>query len=327
MPHDNLPRVSIGLPVFNGEKYIAETLDSLLAQTFRDFELIICDNASTDGTGAICRRYADADPRIRYHRQPSNLGACANYDMTFRMSRAPYFKWHAHDDLLAPEFLERMVAVLDGDPTCILAHSQTIRINGFGVQTMCFLDQIDVDSDDPVRRFARWVLPLARNNSPIFGLIRREVMERTPLHGDFIASDRVFLAAITLLGRSRIVPETLFFNRDHPLTSTRKQTTQKDRLSWNRGGSSRRPILTNWRILKGFLDALGPAGLTGRERLAVYRVLLIWCWLNRSELALELMLPLYLNGRPTRLGRLVLGDRRKRRLVLRRDVSRALRRF
>ncbi|MEC7763666.1 MAG: glycosyltransferase family 2 protein [Pseudomonadota bacterium] len=327
MGAEDLPRVSIGLPVFNGEKYITETLDSILAQTFRDFELIICDNASTDRTEAICRSYAQTDPRVRYHRQPTNLGACANYDMAFRMSRAPYFKWHAHDDLLAPKYLERMVGVLDGDPTCILAHSQTVRINGFGTQTLCFLDQIDFDSDEPARRLAHWVLPLARNNAPIFGLIRRDAMERTPLHGDFIASDRVFLAAITLLGRSRIVPEPLFFNRDHPQTSTRGQTTQKDRLSWNRGRPSRWPILRDWRILKGFLDALGRVSLTRRERLAAYWVLLNWCWLYRSDLALELMLPLFWNGRPTRLGRLVIDGKWNRRIVRRTDVTRALRRF
>jgi hypothetical protein len=247
--------------------------------------------------------------------------------MAFHMSRAPYFKWHAHDDLLAPAFLERMVEVLDNDPTCILAHSRTVRINGYGSQTACFLDQIDFDSDDPARRFAHWVLPLARNNSPIFGLIRREAMARTPLHGDFIASDRVFLASITLLGRARILPEPLFFNRDHPRTSTRGQTTQRDRLAWNRGRPSRWPILRDWRILKGYLDVVRSVSLTRQERLAAYRVLLTWCWLKRSELARELMLPLYLNGRPTRLGRLVLGETQKRRIARRTDVARALRRI
>lgn len=327
MDADDLPSVSIGLPVFNGEKYIAETLDSILTQSFRDFELIICDNASTDGTGAICQRYAEGDPRVRYHRQPRNLGACANYDMTFHMSRAPYFKWHAHDDLLAPEYLERLVKVLDEDPTCILAHSRTLRINGQGAQTGCFIDQIDVDSDDPVRRFARWVLPLARNNVPIFGLIRREVMERTPLHGDFIASDRVFLAAITLLGRARIVPEPLFFNRSHTQDSVRSNPTLVDQVTWNRGARPTRPILLNWRILKGFRDVIHSAGLTRQQRSAAHRVLLNWMWLHRAELVRELMLPLYFNGRPTRLGRLLSVKPHRRRIAWRTDVTRAIRQF
>ena len=96
------PRVSIGLPVYNGDNYLAETLDSILAQTFTDFELIISDNGSTDRTEAICRRYAAQDHRVRYVRNPSNLGAARNYKRAFELARGEYFKWNGHDDPLAP---------------------------------------------------------------------------------------------------------------------------------------------------------------------------------------------------------------------------------
>ena len=100
------PAVSIGLPVYNGEAFLARALDSLLAQTFADFEIVVSDNASTDATAEICAAYAERDPRIRYHRHARNGGAAANYNFTVEMARGAYFKWMAHDDLVAPGFLQ-----------------------------------------------------------------------------------------------------------------------------------------------------------------------------------------------------------------------------
>jgi glycosyltransferase involved in cell wall biosynthesis len=90
-----IPRVSIGLPVFNGEKYLAEALDSILSQTYRDFKLIISDNASTDRTEQICREYAAKDRRIRYYRNEKNIGAPKNFNRVFELSSGKYFRWDA----------------------------------------------------------------------------------------------------------------------------------------------------------------------------------------------------------------------------------------
>src|SRR3989337_590294 len=125
----NMPTVSIGLPVFNGEKYLRQALDSILAQTYQDFELIISDNASTDKTQQICREYVKKDSRIRYYRNKRNLGATRNHNRVFELSCGEYFKWASHDDLLAPEFLSRCVSVLDQDHSIVLCHSKTGRIN------------------------------------------------------------------------------------------------------------------------------------------------------------------------------------------------------
>jgi glycosyltransferase involved in cell wall biosynthesis len=126
------PKVSVGMPVFNGDRFIAETIDSILAQTFGDFELIISDNASTDGTEKICRQYADDDGRIRYVRNRENLGAAYNYNQTFHLSSGDYFKWACHDDLLRPEFLERCVEVLDRDPSAVLVYTDWAPIDETG---------------------------------------------------------------------------------------------------------------------------------------------------------------------------------------------------
>ena len=107
------PKVSIGMPVYNGGKYIREALDSLLAQTFTDFELIISDNASIDETPTICRRYAARDPRIRYVRQRENCGYMANFHFVLDEAGGGYFMWAAADDRWDIGWLAALVKRLD----------------------------------------------------------------------------------------------------------------------------------------------------------------------------------------------------------------------
>src|SRR5690348_2515296 len=126
------PRLSVGLPVYNGERYLAETLDSLIEQTFEDFELIISDNASTDGTAGICRRYEKLDSRIRYFRQPRNIGGAPNHNFVARQARGELFKWVSADDLYARDLLERCVDALNDLPHVVLAHPWTATIDGSG---------------------------------------------------------------------------------------------------------------------------------------------------------------------------------------------------
>ena len=121
------PRLTVGLPTYNGEEYLAQALDSLLAQTFTDFELIISDNASTDATESIARAYAARDPRIRYVRHPRNRGSAFNHTYVIREARGEYFKWASDDDLYAPDLLERCVEALDNRPEIPLAHAWTRR--------------------------------------------------------------------------------------------------------------------------------------------------------------------------------------------------------
>lgn len=99
--------ISIGMPVYNGEKYIREALDSLLDQSFSDFELIISDNASSDSTQAICLKYVDRDLRVRYIRQSSNIGAAANFKFVLNQCIGTYFMWAAYDDKWSREWLEK----------------------------------------------------------------------------------------------------------------------------------------------------------------------------------------------------------------------------
>jgi len=98
--------VSIGMPVYNGEEYIVEAIESILAQTFKDFEFIISDNASTDKTQEICEKYAKADNRIQYIRQKENIGALKNFEFVLFKSNFEYFMWAAHDDIWSENWIE-----------------------------------------------------------------------------------------------------------------------------------------------------------------------------------------------------------------------------
>ncbi len=209
-------RVSIGLPVYNGENYLAEAIDSVLVQTFADFELIICDNGSTDRTEEICRGYAAADPRVRYHRNPQNLGASANFGRTFELATGEYFRWLAHDDLMAPECLERCVAALDQQPDAVLAQPLVGLIDAKGTVKLIGDDGLQPAASPRVsERFAALVRH-PRYCWEVFALVRRDIMAKTGLLAPFSCSDVVLCIELGLLGRFALVPEPLFLNRDHP---------------------------------------------------------------------------------------------------------------
>ena len=129
---ERIPRVSIGLPVYNGARYLHCALESLLAQSFDDFELVISDNASTDSTAEICKKFASADSRIRYYRQSENLGAAGNFNQAFKLSRAEYFTWAASDDVRHRTYLEKCVNLLDRQPELLWCHSLSSHIGPDG---------------------------------------------------------------------------------------------------------------------------------------------------------------------------------------------------
>jgi glycosyltransferase involved in cell wall biosynthesis len=230
-----MPKLSIGIPVFNGEEFLPELLGSLLAQTFRDFEIVICDNASVDRTSQICREYASRDSRIRYFRNDSNLGAIPNFNRAFELSTAPLFKWAAHDDLYHEAYLDACVKLLEENPDVVLAHSESAFIDeksdllAFEEETGSFIDPESGKRywpDDPsigdtpvaINRFWQ-VLTRARWGTHMFGVVRREILQQTALLPNFAGSDRAMLAELALLGRFRCAKERLFLKRFHAKVS------------------------------------------------------------------------------------------------------------
>ena len=179
----------MGLPVYNGARYLAEALESLLSQTFGDFELLIGDNGSTDGTTEIAREIASRDARVRHLHSPENRGAAWNYNRLFHESRGRYFRWAAHDDLCAPTYLERVVAALeDATEDVVSAHSLTTLIDEHGDVTGDWDDEFSLANGDPASRVVDLVRHIVMSNV-FFGLTRRErarpdaVARRVPVCG------------------------------------------------------------------------------------------------------------------------------------------------
>jgi glycosyltransferase involved in cell wall biosynthesis len=224
-----VPRLSVGLPVYNGEEYLAESLDALLGQSYEDFELIISDNASTDSTEQICRRYLAEDPRIRYIRQPRNIGAAPNHNFVFQQSRGELFKWASHDDLYGRDLLLRCVEALDERPDVVLSHAWQAIIDDTGAVINPYDYQLATDSSDPVQRFRS--LLFASGGDDLYGVIRADVLRRVAPHDSYHHADRTFVAEIALQGPFYQVPKLLYFRRDHPTRAERANPTKASRCA------------------------------------------------------------------------------------------------
>jgi glycosyltransferase involved in cell wall biosynthesis len=273
-------RVSIGLPVFNGEKYIEDALDSTLTQTYTDFELIIVDNASTDQTPRICREYAAKDKRIRYYRNKINIGAVANFNRAFKLSSGEYFKWAAHDDVLAPEFLAKCINILDSDPSIVLCHSKTGCIDEHGKLVGVYNFKVKTDSLKSHERFGEFILKRYQDDSwiLIFGLMRADVLRKTELMGKFIGSDVNLLAEISLIGRIYEIPETLFFRRSHQqafsnMASAKKLSYRENIVWWFQ---SYRFSSIWWKICIEYFKSVKRSPLKWSERLLCYAQIFRW---------------------------------------------------
>lgn len=283
------PRVSIGLPVYNGENFLAETLDSLLAQTFTDFELIISDNASTDRTEEICKAYAAKDKRVRYYRNDKNLGAARNYNRVFELSTGEYFKWSAHDDLCAPHFLERCVEVLDQDDSVVLCYTRTRAIDENGDFVKNYPSKPGGSSVKPRERFYEFVC-VPHACVAVFGLMRADVLKKTPLIGNFSSADRPLLGELSLLGRLYEIPEYLFFYRNHPDQSWQAHSRHSVGSWYDPKKAKKQFVFPHWRLLWEHLRSIGRVPLRITERVWCYLCMGWWVRLRWRKLTRNLML-------------------------------------
>lgn len=279
------PCVSLGLPVFNGENYLKQALNSILNQTYNDFELIISDNASTDKTRQICLGYATEDNRIRYYRNKENIGASNNFNKVFLLSSGKYFKWCTHDDVLAPEYLKKCMGVLENDPSIILCHSKTACIDKNGVVVANYDDRTlnRILSCRPHERFGD-LISLRNTCWAIMGVFRANLLKKTPLQGNYLDADRNLLAEIGLMGRIYEIPEHLFFRRDHPQSYTNTYYSKyinirdyRNQLTWWAGNKKRTEImLPHWKNCLEFFRSVNRVQLKFPERLLCYREISRW---------------------------------------------------
>jgi glycosyltransferase involved in cell wall biosynthesis len=262
---DSPPRVTVGVPVFNGERFLAQTLDALLAQTYESFEIVIADNASTDATEEICGAAAARDARVRYHRSPENRGAAWNFNRAFTLARTECFKWSAYDDLCEPTFLERCVEVLDREPRAVLAYPRTRFIDEDGQPVRDHEDNLALRQRAAHERLAALV-PAVGYTNPIYGVIRASALRKTRLLGAYASSDYVLLAELALLGEFVEVPERLFLRRLHPEMSRRVNPSAAAAAAWFSPTARQRYRAESWRLFSEHLLAVARAPIPAGER-------------------------------------------------------------
>jgi glycosyltransferase involved in cell wall biosynthesis len=272
------PRLSIGLPVYNGERYLAESLDALLDQTFGDFELIISDNASTDATAEICRRYAATDARIRYYRQSSNIGAAPNHNFVFQWARGEYFKWASSDDLYAPTLLERCIAVLDRRPDVVLVHSLEAFADEDGATGPTVPYGLLSSSERLPERFRSMLFDVGGDD--MYGVMRSSALRRTRLIGSHHHADRTLTAELVMQGPFAQVPETLYFRRDHPGRAERIAVTSRMRaanMDPRRASRLRHPALRLMgEYVWAYVRMIRRTSMSFADRWRCYRTLAAW---------------------------------------------------
>jgi len=219
------PLISIGIPVYNGEKFISSAIDSILCQTFQDFELIISDNGSTDRTHEICEKYAANDERIRYYRYDHNRGAAWNFNNVFALAVGHYFKWAAADDICKPMYLENCLKANQSEPEAVLAFARGAGIDnqGIPIKDLVLDDYLSLTSSDPRMRYHALMEMFQRSGKRvsgwkgtyIFGLIQSDALRKTHLIGNYIGADTTLLIELILLGKFCEVPDCQLFMRRH----------------------------------------------------------------------------------------------------------------
>lgn len=267
------PRLTIGLPVYNGARYLSESLDSLLGQSFTDFEVLISDNASTDETENICRRYMGRDDRIRYVRQERNLGAAPNHNFVVEHARGEFFKWASHDDLYGRDLMLRCVEALDAHPDAVLSHARVGILEGADLVPKVLDYGMNTDSPHAPERFRS--LLFDTGGQDFYGVIRTDVLRSTPLHDSYhVIAERPLMAEVCLHGRFYQVPEVLAFRRQHAeragVTPTKR--AQCAILDPRRANRWRHPLVRmQAEYLWAFVTAVRRGPISNSDRTECYR--------------------------------------------------------
>ena len=277
----SFPLVTVAIPVFNGARYLPEALDAHLAQDFTDFEIIVLDNASTDATPSIVQTYVERDERVRSVRHERNIGLPQNFNAGVPLARGTYFRWAAHDDLVAPTSLARCVEVLETRPDVVMAYPKTILIDRDGAEIGPYDDNLHCLDEDPVGRL-KWVMKHLQRCNAHYGLLRTSQLRRTGLLASFPGADRVMYRELALWGKFFEIQEKLFFRRMYESASSSMSDEQLDILwqSGRHGGAGRRNIL----LLSGTMAAVWRAPLRPGSRVRAFRYVVRRAISQRTEL-------------------------------------------
>lgn len=275
------PRVSIGLPVYNGEKHLEASIKSIQAQTYSDFELIISDNASTDRTREICEYLSARDPRILYKRNDSNIGLCNNFNYVFSLSSGEYFKWAAADDLCAPQLLERCVSILDTHPDTILAYPKTEFIDESGNALSIESPNWDIQSPSGTDRL-KLAIDRFDHVTAFDGLVRASMLRKSFLFPNYYGGDRILLAQLAYYGKFQKASEfeALFLKRIH----TKNSTNFQSHSDW----FPKQNNLPYWRLWKNYADLVFRTTIPKNKKIVLLSFILRRVYWHKGYIAKEL---------------------------------------
>lgn len=288
-PIASLPRVSIGVPVYNGERFLRTALTSLLAQTYRNLEIVISDNASTDGTEAICREFVAADPRVRYSRASRNRGLVWNHRRALAMARGTFFMFAPHDDWFAPGYVERCVSVLESHPEVAYVHAETILVDEEGSEIGHEIARQRLADPSPSTRF--WDILVVQGGVNWYGMTRRELFHRIGHYKPLPRGERIVLAELALWGPFHLLDGELYYRRIHPhqLTALRiDRRAETLALDPSKSGGLRNSIpvlLAEYVLAYGLAVTRAPLSLL--ERLRGYGRIARWVLAHVPRLGLR----------------------------------------
>lgn len=261
------PLVSIGLPVYNGDKFVSQAIESILTQDFEDFELIISDNCSTDKTKEICLHYQRKDKRIRYYRMDENLGLGTNFMHVLGLAQAPFFMWTTYDDLREKSFISTCLSPFYEDPAVALVYTRTRVLDANSNFVRFHQDPFLCNQESPPERFRSLIWGLGMCNA-MLGLFRMSVFKKVTSWGKSIFGDTLALAEIALLGKFVQIEEPLFIRRltrDYNYHSWDERNTQLmsegDPKLFREGIS-----FPHSRLAYGHLELLNQSGLDDSDK-------------------------------------------------------------
>lgn len=208
------PTITIGVPVYNGERFLRKTLQSLLAQEFADFELIISDNGSTDTTQLICEKFARNDYRIKYIRHAVNQGAGWNFKYLLEVAHGNYFMWAGSHDLWKPTFISRCLAAFGQDQDIAVVYTKAQLIDGEDTPLSIMEDTVQTYGLSRAKR-ARIIVSNLKTGNMIYGLFRTDILRKCRLTMTGYGPDLVILMEVNLLGSAVLLPEVLFVRREY----------------------------------------------------------------------------------------------------------------
>ncbi|MDR7420717.1 MAG: glycosyltransferase family A protein [Armatimonadota bacterium] len=279
--------VSIGMPVYNGSRYLEVAVESLLRQTYRDFDLLIADNASTDDTPRLAAHLAARDKRVRFVRNDRNIGATANFRRVFDEATGPYFKWACADDWCEPDFLEACVEVLDRRPEVVLCFGLTTEVDADGSPVAVRSDNLNLDVENAVSRFDKAAARLGTRLNALQGVMRLDALRSTRGVGDYRGWDEVLVVELAMRGRFVELQRPLLYRRFHAAAAS-AATTLDARLRHIDPTGRRRLSFWWWRQLSEQTRAVWAAPLPVSLKIHLCRRIARKAWWLKWGLMREL---------------------------------------